>query len=124
MIDVFEHVFDYLGFLEKGKCRSEYKISHIPLDMNVSNVFRVSPCTFFSWKVEHLNYFNKDTALAPLEDTGNEILDHTYSAGSIELQYSNIKTKLMSIPRRILFKFSAELAARFLWGFSLLVLVK
>ena len=36
----------------------------------------------------------------------------------------NIKTKLMSIPRRFLFKFSADLAARLLWSFSLFVLAK
>ena len=124
MIDVFEHVPDYLGFLEKGKCRSEYKIFHIPLDMNVSSVFRVSPITYVRGKVGHLHYFNKETALASLKDTGYEIIDHSYTAGSIDLQHSNIKTKLMTIPRRILFKFSADLAARLLGGFSLLVLAK
>jgi len=124
MIDVFEHVPDYLGFLEKGKLRSEYKIFHIPLDMNVSSVFRVSPINYVRRKVGHLHYFNKETALASLEDTGYEIIDHTYTAGSIEMRYSSIKTKLMSIPRRILYKFSADLAAKLLGGFSLLVLAK
>ena len=124
MIEVFEHVSDYLGSLEKGKCDSAYKIFHIPPHMKVSSVFRASLITFVRGKFGHLHYLNKETALAPLEDTGFEIIDHTYSAGSIELQNSNIKTKLMFIPRRILFKFSANLAARLLWSFSLLVLAK
>ena len=124
MIDVFEHVPDYLDFLSKAKSCSEYKIFHIPLDMNVSSVLRVSPIQYVRNKVGHLHYFSKETALASLEDTGYEIIDYTYTAGSIEIQYSNLKTKFMSIPRKILFQLSEDLAARLLGGFSLLVLAK
>ena len=124
MIDVFEHVSDYLGFLKKGKNYSEYKIFHIPLDMTVSSVLRVKPIQNARNKVGHLHYFSKETALASLEDTGYEIIDYEYTAGSIEIHYPNITTKLMSIPRKILFKISEDYAARLLGGFSLLVLAK
>ena len=71
-----------------------------------------------------MHYFSKETALASLEDTGYVIIDYEYTAGSIEIQYPNITTKLMSIPRKILFKISEDYAARLLGGFSLLVLAK
>lgn len=40
MIDVFEHVEDYIGFIRKCGDKSEYKIYHIPLDITVSSVLR------------------------------------------------------------------------------------
>jgi 2-polyprenyl-3-methyl-5-hydroxy-6-metoxy-1,4-benzoquinol methylase len=40
MIDVFEHVEDYIGFIEKCKNRATYKIYHIPLDLHVSALLR------------------------------------------------------------------------------------
>ena len=35
VIDVIEHVSDYLGFLYKCKNMAEFKIYHIPLDIHV-----------------------------------------------------------------------------------------
>ncbi|HED12054.1 MAG TPA: class I SAM-dependent methyltransferase, partial [Gammaproteobacteria bacterium] len=40
VIDVFEHIRDYMGFLEKCRNKAEYKIYHIPLDIHVSSVLR------------------------------------------------------------------------------------
>ena len=124
LIDVFEHVPDYLGFLQKGKDLAEYKIFHIPLDMNVLSVLRAKPIMNVRDKVGHLHYFNKETALASLEDTGYTVIDYFFTAGSIEIQYSNLETKFMSLPRKILFNYSPDLAARVLGGFPLLVLAK
>jgi 2-polyprenyl-3-methyl-5-hydroxy-6-metoxy-1,4-benzoquinol methylase len=42
-IDVFEHVEDYLGFIRRLRVKGEYKVFHIPLDLSVQTVLRVSP---------------------------------------------------------------------------------
>ena len=46
LLDVFEHVDDYLGFLSKFREVAEYKVFHIPLDIHLSSVFRVTPIMF------------------------------------------------------------------------------
>jgi len=42
VIDVFDHVPDYMGFVERCRVKAKYKIYHIPLDIHVSSVFRNS----------------------------------------------------------------------------------
>jgi hypothetical protein len=43
MIDVFEHVDDYLGVIKKAKEKATYKIYHIPLGMSVSSILNCYP---------------------------------------------------------------------------------
>jgi len=62
-IDVLEHVEDYFTFLRKISKKGKYKIFHIPLDMSVSAVLRISPLIDGRKKVGHIHYFSKDTAL-------------------------------------------------------------
>src|SRR5688572_10245627 len=42
VIDVFEHIPDYMGFVARCRGKAEYKIYHIPLDLSVSSVLRNS----------------------------------------------------------------------------------
>jgi len=42
-IRLFEHVEDYLGFLRKMKTKATFKVFHIPLDLSVQTVLRMSP---------------------------------------------------------------------------------
>jgi SAM-dependent methyltransferase len=125
IIDVFEHVLDYMGFVEQCRSRARYKIFHIPLDIHVSSVARNS---FFNTRhsVGHLHYFNADTALATLKDTGHEILDYCYTSGSFGVfsQHPSIKTAIANVPRWLFSKFSIPLSARIFGGYSLLVLTK
>lgn len=122
-IDVFEHIEDYFGFLKELKKRASYKIFHIPLDISVSSVIRANPILEARKKVGHIHYFTKETALATLEDNGYEILDHFYTAGSIELT-SQFQTFLAKFPRKILYGFNPDLAVRLMGGYSLLVLTR
>ena len=124
VIDVFEHVDDYLGFLKKLKSKSEYKIFHIPLDLSVQSVFRASPILYARKTVGHLHYFTKETAIESLKDAGYEILDHFHTAGSLELPNRGWKAGILKLPRQVAFSLSPDLAARILGGFSLLVLAK
>ena len=125
MIDVFEHVRDYMGFLESRKNKANYKIFHIPLDLSVSSIFRntlLEPRR----SVGHLHYFTAESALATLEDTGHEIIDYNFTSGAIDLyrQRPKFKTAIANAPRRLVSKFSIQLSARLFGGFSLLVLTK
>lgn len=122
-IDVIEHVEDCFEFLRKLKQRGEYKIFHIPLEMSVQSVLRMSPLLINRKNVGHIHYFSKDTALSILNDTGYEIIDYFYTPAGIELQKS-LKSKIMRLPRRICYSINKDLSVRILGGYSLMVLTK
>jgi hypothetical protein len=123
-IDVFEHIEDYFGFLRKFNKRGKYKIFHIPLDISVQTVLRMSPFLKGRKKYGHIQYFTKETALATLKDTGYEIIDYFYTAGALELPLKTLKSIFLRLPRRISYKINKDLAVRILGGYSLLVLTK
>jgi len=123
MIDVFEHVDDYLGFLRSCKTKSKNTIFHIPLDISAQGILR-NKLMSGRKSVGHLHYFMKETALATLVDSGYEIIDYFYTSGSIDLPRKTIKSKIAVLPRKIMFNVNKDLAARLLGGFSLLVLTK
>ena len=123
-IDVFEHVDDYLGFLRKLREKAKYKIFHIPLDLSVQSVLRSSPILKHRRTIGHLHYFTKETALATLRDTGYEIVDYFYTAGSLDLPNRGWKADLLKFPRRLAFRVNADFAVRVLGGYSLMVLAR
>lgn len=123
-IDVFEHIEDYLAFLKKLKEKSRYQIFHIPLDLSVFSVLRPSSILTAREAVGHLHYFTKETALATLQDTGYEIIDYFFTAGSIELTAKSFKTLLAKFPRKIIYKLNPDIAVRLLGGYSLMILTE
>lgn len=74
-LDVFEHVPDYLGFLRNMTKISDYQVYNIPLDLSVRSAFKPRLLMDHRTRIGHLHYFNKDTALATLEDTGHQVID-------------------------------------------------
>ena len=125
IIDVFEHIPDYMGFIEKCRNRADYKIYHIPLDIHVSSVLR-NAFTRNRYTISHLHYFTADSAIATLRDTGHEVVDFLYTNGAIELfkKHPSLKTALANGPRWLFSKFNTAFTARVFGGFSLLVLTK
>jgi len=123
-IDVLEHVEDYFGFLRRLRERGTYKVFHIPLDLSVQTVLRSSPILNGRSSMGHIHYFTKETALAALEDTGYEVLDHFYTSGSVELPSQGWKSSLLRLPRRLLFSIHQDLTVRVLGRFSLMVLAR
>jgi 2-polyprenyl-3-methyl-5-hydroxy-6-metoxy-1,4-benzoquinol methylase len=121
-IDVFEHIENYIGFLQDIKPKARHHIFHIPLDLSISSLLRVHPILLARQKVGHLHYFTKETALATLQDNGYEIIDYFYTSGATELNSKSIKTLLAKFPRKIAYQIAPDLAARWLGGYSLLVL--
>jgi SAM-dependent methyltransferase len=120
VLDVVEHVEDYLGFLRSIRGRADLFIFHIPLDVSVQTVLRASPFTRARESLGHLHYFSRDTALATLRDTGYEVIDEELTQPGIDLWAG--KSRMAKVPRRVAFRLSPGLAARILGGFSLLVL--
>ncbi len=123
MMDVFEHVEDYFGFIKNCSQKANYKIFHIPLDISVSSVMR-NEIINGRKSVGHIHYFMKDTALSTLKDCNLEIVDYIYTAGTVELSNRKLRTRILNVPRRLLFKIAPDLCVRFLGGYSLLVLAK
>jgi len=124
-IDVYEHVPDYMGFLEKCKQKAAYKVYHVPLDLHVSSVLRN---TFMRsrYAVGHLHYFTADSAMATLKDTGHELVDWFYTNPAIELfkEHPSVKKAVANVPRYICSKLSVSLTARVFGGYSLLILAR
>lgn len=125
VIDVFEHIPDYMGFVEQCKRKAIYKIYHIPLDIHVSSVLRNS-FVRNRYSIGHLHYFTAASALATLKDTGHEIVDCFHTGGSFGVfgHHPSIKTAIANVPRWIFAKVSLPFTARVFGGYSLLVLAK
>lgn len=124
VIDVIEHVEDYFGFLRNIRQKAEYKVFHIPLDISVQRVFLSKPILKRRRDLGHIHYFTKETALATLEDTGYDIIDHFYTAGSLDVPSKKLVYALGKWPLRLASMLNKELAVRILGGHSLMVLAK
>ena len=123
-IDVIEHVEDYISFIKKLKTFATFKIFHIPLDLSAQSVLRAWPVLELRRNVGHIHYFFKQTALATLEDSGYTIIDHCYTASRLELPNQALSSRIMRLPRRMMFAVNADFAVRLLGGYSLLVLAR
>tara|TARA_B100001123_G_C15186997_1_gene977716 strand:- start:633 stop:1328 length:696 start_codon:yes stop_codon:yes gene_type:complete len=123
MIDVFEHVEDYINFIRGTKHLAKKHIFHIPLDISVQKVLRNKHHALRE-SVGHIHYFTKDTALLTLEQAGYQIIDYMYTAGAYELPNRNFMQKLLSIPRKVFYKINRDICVRVLGGYSLMVLAK
>jgi hypothetical protein len=123
MIDVFEHVADYLGFLKLCHDKATYTVFHIPLDISAQAILR-DKLIKKRLSVGHLHYFTKATALASLVDAGYEIIDCFYTGGSVEIPRKTLPSRMAFIPRKLMFKIHQDLAVKLFGGYSLLVLTK
>jgi SAM-dependent methyltransferase len=124
-IDVIEHIEDYFGFLRQMHKCGKYKIFHVPLEISVPKTLFKSYLLKSRNKVGHIQYLNKETILATLQDAGYEIIDCFYTAGSSECCSSrNVENILLKIPRKILFKINKDATVKLLGGYSLMILAK
>lgn len=124
LIDVFEHIEDYMGFLRKLAVRARWFVFHIPLDMHISGLLRDRQL-HARRQVGHLHYFSRGTALATLADTGYVVVDDEFTNLSHETtEGRRALTNLANVARSGLHAISPSLAAKLLGGYSLLALCR
>jgi SAM-dependent methyltransferase len=121
MIDVFDHVPNYIGFIEECSKKADYKIFHIPIDIHLSGILR-NQLISTRISVGHLHYFTKETAVATLVDSGLVILDYFYTP--VSGMSKKFRSKVANIPRNILFRFCPDLAVKIFGGYSLMVITR
>jgi SAM-dependent methyltransferase len=124
VIDVFEHVPDYMGFITALKDRAEYKMFHIPLDLSVQGMLRGTGMEQTRRTLGHLHSFYKETALSTLTDCGYEIVGWRYTHGAEQLPNRKLRTKLLSLPRKIIRAINPDFSVRLLGGSSMMVLTR
>jgi SAM-dependent methyltransferase len=123
MLDVFEHVEDYIGLIRSVRSKAKQKLFHIPLDLSVQAVLRENGLLRRRDHHAHLHYFTKETALRTLTDVGYTIVDWFYTPRCIELGDLLVQ-KIARIPRRLCFAGFPDLTVRVLGGYSLMVLAE
>lgn len=122
--DVIEHVEDCFDFVRKVKDLAATKVFHIPLDLSVQSVLRMSPVLRLREDVGHIHYFTKDTALALLTDCGLKVVDWRYTASRLELPNQARSSRIIAPVRKWAHKVDPDLTVRVLGGYSLLVLAE
>jgi SAM-dependent methyltransferase len=123
MLDVFEHVEDYIGLLRAVRSKAKQKLFHIPLDLSVQSVLRKDGLLLRRDHHAHLHYFTKETALRTLTDVGYTIVDYFYTPRCIELG-GLLLQRIARIPRKLCFAAFPDSAVRVLGGYSLMVLAE
>jgi hypothetical protein len=125
LIDVFEHVEDYMGFLRKLRAKGKWFVFHIPLDLHVSGLLRGGQMVSRK-EVGHLHYFSQQTAAATLRDTGYEIVDQRLTDLAVQTNKSRmaLRTKLLNPVRQAMATVAPETTALLLGGYSLLTLCR
>lgn len=123
ILDVFEHVEDYIGLVRDIRSKGKHKLFHVPLDLSVQAVARKNGLLRRRDNFAHLHYFTKETALRTLTDVGYELVDYFYTPRSIELGDFLVQ-KIARLPRKLCFAISQDLTVRILGGYSLMVLAR
>jgi len=123
ILDVFEHVDDYIGLVRDIRSIGKQKLFHIPLDLSVQAVARRNGLLRRRDNFAHLHYFTKETALRTLTDVGYKLVDYFYTPRCIELGDLMIQ-KIARLPRKLCFAVAPDLTVRILGGYSLMVLAE
>jgi len=125
LLDVFEHVPDYLGFLDALRKKTKWIIFHIPLDMGAWDILRKSNYMLFMQKTYgHLHYFSKETALATLSDVGYDVVDYFYTSDDEIFHPPRALERINSQIRKNVYRLSSGLAAAIFSHSNLMVLAR
>lgn len=120
VLEVIDHVEDYLGFLRALKPRAEWKLFSFSLDFSMQAALRKGELLRRMEVHSHIHHFNKDLALAALRKTGYEVVDSFYPT---MFAFSKL-AKLAEPIRQLAFKLNPDLTVRALGGYSLMVLAR
>jgi SAM-dependent methyltransferase len=127
MLDVFEHVPDYIGFLEKSLPLARYFVFNIPLDLYVAGLM-LGHIRSAREEYGHLHYFSPESAVSTLELAGYRVLDKFIAPGFKGAPKGSVRTtmkqRLIYFPRLVSFGVSPAWSQRLFGGSSLVVLAE
>jgi SAM-dependent methyltransferase len=122
MLDVFEHVDDYMGFLRQTRGLADWYAFHIPLDIYAMRVLAGRMLTSRR-QHGHLHYFSLETALATLRDTGFDVVAWRFTPASFDGPNRKPYTP-RNLIGRIGYRLCPKLISRTIGGYSLAVLCR
>jgi hypothetical protein len=73
-------------------------------------------------KVGHIHYYTKDLALALLDECDYQIVDWFYTGAAFTSPQRTWKTRIASLPRRLVYAINKDAGVRLLGGETLMVL--
>jgi len=123
LIDVIEHVDDYIGLLRRVRGHAHWHMLHVPLEMNIDRLLRRG-FTEVRDRYGHLHYFTRETALATVRDAGYVVVDD-FLTHAVELeQPTSVRSWVGRLVRRGALRFNDDLAAKVFGGAQLLILAR
>ncbi len=122
VIDVLEHIPDYMGFLEGLAGLSPYTIFHIPLDLSLRTLMNEAMLIESKNRVGHIHNFTEDFILDMLRDYGFRPIRHRYTPPLIHKP--SWKQRIELTAGRILAAISPRLSSKITGGYSILVLTE
>jgi len=122
VLEVIDHIEDYLGFLRMLRERAEWKIISFSLDITVQSAIRTGVFTRWREGLRHLHHFNEEIALDTLRHTGYEVVEHCY--GPWPNQARGLSAALLKAIRGASFAISPELSVKLFGGCNLVVLAR
>ena len=125
VIDVLEHVENYLDFLTDCRSVAKYHVFHIPLEIHVSAIFR-KKFVDAQRQLGHLHFFTAELIMEAIREKGYELIDVQFTDGAYALfrNHPSFKRGVANVFRKGLSIISKDFAARVLGGYSLLLLTK
>jgi hypothetical protein len=120
ILEVVDHIEDYLGFLRMLKGRADWKLFSFSLDISAQNALRKGALLRRRRDHCHLHHFSLETALASLEHTGYEVVDCSFRPALARTPLAKLAKPL----RQIAFLLGREFTLRMFGGYSLLVLAR
>ncbi len=133
LTDVFEHIPDYLGFLETLRPQARHFVFHIPLDIFLLGILEGSYIAMMRKTWGHLHVFDKNSALMTLEDAGYRVVDWFYTQQDLDAPrwMHGLPAPLRYYPWRAWMKFRKVMSgvmpnvmARTFRGYNIMVLAE
>jgi len=123
VIDVVEHVQDYIGFLHTIKKSANHFIFHIPLDLSCRTLLKPHVLLQQREAVGHIHYFSEEHVLWFLKDAGYKVTDREVTFSETDRQIpKSIRQSIKKMGRRVSYALFPKSSMKWWGGYSLLLL--
>jgi SAM-dependent methyltransferase len=122
VIDVLEHLENYIHFLRSIRKKGRYTIFHIPLDLCTWSLFREEMLLEQRQKVGHIHLFTEDFIKEAIKSAGFDLIDQLYTPPTFE--HLSTKQKFINQCRNALFRVAPRFTTKSLGGYSIMLLTK